>query len=73
MFKSRWTWIATFAILGCAMFAHFWISSSWPGITRLNFARLEMGATRAQAEEFLGGPPSITAPNGRSWAGLLLM
>ena len=72
MFRSRWTWVASFAILGCAMFAHFAIWSSRPGITRSNFARLEMGATRAQAEELLGGPPSITAPNGRSWIGLML-
>jgi len=70
MFRNRWTWIAALAILGCAVFAHFAVMSARPGITRSNFARLELGATRAQAEELLGGRPSAVAPNGRTWSGL---
>jgi hypothetical protein len=73
MFRNRWTWIAALAILGCALFAHFAVVSTRPGITLSNFGRLELGATRAQAEELLGGPPSAVAPNGRQWIGLLFL
>lgn len=73
MFKSRWTWCVVFALLTCAALVQWAFWSARPGITRSSFARLEIGTTRAAAEEILGGPPSMTAPNGRSWIGLLLL
>jgi hypothetical protein len=73
MFRNGWTWAAAFALLGGATLVQFAAWSSQPGITSSSFARLEPGTTRAEAEAILGAPPGVTAPNGRSWVGLLLL
>ncbi len=44
-----------------------------PGVTYANFRRVEVGMTRAEAEAIFSGPPSDTAPNGRSWWGLHML
>lgn len=73
MRRKRWTVrVAILASLACPGLV---VLSAWPaapGITRANFARLEEGMTRAEAEMLLGGPPTCNAPNGRTWFGLLL-
>jgi hypothetical protein len=42
-----------------------------PGVTRANFKRVQMGMTPAEVQAIFGAPPGTTAPNGRSWVGLL--
>ena len=72
MIRIHWKRTAAFiALLGFAASVHFSIWSNRPGVTASNYSRLELGMTQSQVEEFLGGPPSLLAPNGRNWLGLM--
>lgn len=74
MRRNRWILIGGWlALLSGAPLIHFAIWSARPGITATNFSRLEVGMTKAQVEEILGGPPSEVAPNGRNWMGLMCL
>lgn len=71
MTRRHWkSMFAALASLACTGYIGLSVWPTLPGITRANFARIELGMTQAQTEAILGGPPSDIAPGGRTWVGL---